>query len=644
MRASRLQVLGAGTIGVALAAAACSSATTSPGGGGSGGGSAGPSVAASAQQQAVAQKSGFGTLPEAASSKTQGGVVKIAQSPGAGPNYIFPITPAANGSVYNIYQLQNQLFAPLYQPVTGTSPTTDYSRSVGKAPVYSGGNKTVTVALNPTYTWSDGKPVQAADVVFFVDLLKAAIKESPANYGNYTPGFFPDNVASMTVKDAHTVVFHLTKAFNPNWFTLNQLGLITPLPSTAWNRGAVGGPPLDTTKPANAKAAYDFLAKQATLLATYATNPLWKVVSGPFTLTAFNASSDANTMKANPKYTGPNKPIVDEVDQIAFTSDTAEFNQLRSGQLDIGGVPSTDLPQVPSVKRAGYNVYGYPDFGFDYMLFNFKNTTGHFDKIIAQLYVRQALAHLQDQKGIVHGIYHDAASEAYGPVPSLPVSPFTPANASMNPYPFDVAAAKKLLTDHGWNVVPNGRTTCKAAGTGPAQCGAGIPAGTPLSWNMYYSNAPATTGQQITAFSSAAKSIGITITSVSKTFNYLIQNFSDVSAKSNIDKWAMMDFGGFSIANYPTTNQIFNTTGSYDFGGYSDKKADELINASIYGDDPKAVSTEASYITQQLPALFQPLPDSVVAWKKTLSGPKDSFSSLTQYRLFPEFWYFTQKR
>ncbi len=105
----------------------------------------------------------------------------------------------------------------------------------------------------------------------------------------------------------------------------------------------------------------------------------------------------------------------------------------------------------------------------------------------------------------------------------------------------------------------------------------------------------------------------------------------------------MMDFGGFSINNYPTTNQIFNSTGSYDFGGYTDKKLDALVNASVYGSDPAAVSKEASYLTQQLPAIFQPLPDNVYAWKTTLSGPPESFSSLTQYRLFAEFWHFTKQ-
>jgi hypothetical protein len=31
----------------------------------------------------------------------------------------------------------------------------------------------------------------------------------------------------------------------------------------------------------------------------------------------------------------------------------------------------------------------------------------------------------------------------------------------------------------------------------------------------------------------------------------------------------------------------------------------------------------------------------VYAWKKTLSGPLNSFANLTQYYLTPELWYFT---
>lgn len=616
-------------LALTAALAACSGSSS-----GSGGSSAKASIAADGAT--------YGSLPDAKGTPIEGGVVRVAQAPGTAPNYIFPITPAANGSVYNLYQFQNLLFKPLYAGRVGTAPKIDPTESLAAAPTFANGNKTVTIKLKSTYTWSDGKKVVADDVVFFIALLKAAVKESPANFGNYTPGYFPDSVAKAEATDPTTVTLTLTKPFNPQFFYLNQLTYITPMPSTAWNRAAVGGPALDWKDPANARKIYDFLAKQAGSLATYATNPLWKVVDGPFNLTAYNTNTGALSMKPNPKYTGPQKAHIAELQQVAFTSEAAEFNQLRSGNVEVGAVPFTSLAQVPALQRTGYSVYGYPGFGFSYTLFNFKNTTGHFDKIIAQLYVRQALAHLQDQPGLIKGVYRNAAAASYGPVPAVPKTEFTPDNATTNPYPYDPDAARKLLTDHGWNVVPNGTTTCKTPGSGTNQCGAGIPAGTPLSWNLYYANSPAATGQQVTALVSAAKQLGITIATSSKTFNFLIQNYSDVSAKANINKWAMMKFGGFSVNNYPTTNQIFNTTGSYNFGGYSDPQADKLIQNSVFGADPKAVSKEAAYITTAVPAIFQPNTSNVLAFSNKISGPKDRFTSLTQYLLEPQYWYFTK--
>ncbi len=93
---------------------------------------------------------------------------------------------------------------------------------------------------------------------------------------------------------------------------------------------------------------------------------------------------------------------------------------------------------------------------------------------------------------------------------------------------------------------------------------------------------------------------------------------------------------------YPTTFTVFNSTGAFNVGGYHDRQADSLINASVTGADPDAVKSEAAYLTAQQPALFQPAADGVFVWRKSLSGPPDSFASLTQYYLTPERWYFTR--
>jgi peptide/nickel transport system substrate-binding protein len=104
----------------------------------------------------------------------------------------------------------------------------------------------------------------------------------------------------------------------------------------------------------------------------------------------------------------------------------------------------------------------------------------------------------------------------------------------------------------------------------------------------------------------------------------------------------MQDYGGDTNSLYPTTDTVFNTTGSFNTGEYSSATADALINDSVYSSNPKAVQSEISYITTQQPALFQPNPDLVTAFKNTLGGPSASFADSSQYQYSPEYWYFVK--
>ena len=122
----------------------------------------------------------------------------------------------------------------------------------------------------------------------------------------------------------------------------------------------------------------------------------------------------------------------------------------------------------------------------------------------------------------------------------------------------------------------------------------------------------------------------------------MIATYNDPGSPKTINDWAMEDFGGFSNSTYPTTLGVFNSSGSYNIGGYTDPKADTLITASVNGTNPSAVKDEAAYLTTQQPGLFQPNPDLVQVWKKTLSGDPASFEATTQYQLNPEYWYFTK--
>jgi peptide/nickel transport system substrate-binding protein len=532
---------------------------------------------------------------------------------------------------------------PLYWYVNGVAPAQTPALSLANLPVYSNGDKTVTITLKSTYKWSDGQPVTSKDILFWIDELKAAIKESPDNWYTYTPGVgLPDQVVSASTPNASTLVLNLNAAVNPLWMTEDELAGIQPMPAHAWARASANGPILDFTQPANAKKIYDFLAKASGALGTYASNPLWQVVDGPYRLTAFNSGTGAFTMVPNPGYGGPHSATVPTLQAVPFTSDTAEFNAVKAGSIDIGYIPQTDVPQISDVKAAGYHVFGYPDFGNSFVAYNFKDTTGDFDHIIAQLYVRQAIAHLEDETGYIKAFFRGAGGPAYGPVPAVPVSPYTPANALTDPYPFSVSAAVSLLKAHGWKVVPGGTDSCAKAGTGAGECGAGIPAGTKLAFNLIYTSQPDIVGEMDTDLAAQGKKAGITITLKSDTFNHIISAYNDPGSPKTINDWAAEDYGGDTDSTYPTQFGLFNTTGSFNQGLYSSPEADKLINASVTGGSPSAVKNEASYLTEQQPALFQPNADLIMVWKTTVSGSPAAFKALTQYQLNTELMYLTK--
>ena len=324
------------------------------------------------------------------------------------------------------------MWLPLYNAPNGGTPEINYAVSVATAPVFSNGDKTVTINMKPNFKWSDGKPVDANDVVFFVDLVKQAVKESAANWSAYAPGLFPDSLASIKATGKYTIVMQLKRAFNPNYFLDDQLqGIVYALPSTDWNIDAAGGKHLDYSVPANAKKIYDFLAKAGGQVATFGTNPLWKIADGPFVMSSFSATNSSYVQKANPLFGGSPKPYISTLATETFTGITPQLNALRTGSIDIAGLDFSQLGEVSALRADGYSVFGYPDLGWFGAIYNFKDKTDHFNSIISQLYIRQALAHLEDQPAYLKGIFKNAGVLAYGPVPSVPPTPFTPAFLKM---------------------------------------------------------------------------------------------------------------------------------------------------------------------------------------------------------------------
>jgi peptide/nickel transport system substrate-binding protein len=620
----------------ALAACSSSSHSTSPTG-------TTPSVPG-----ATVLPGSIGSIPTGASGTETAGSITYGLPPGATPNWILPLATAADDSVYNLLDFSYQMWRPMYDAPNGADETLNAALSLANAPVFSNGDKTVTITLKG-WKWSNGSVITSKDLEFSILELKAALALSPANWAAYTPGYFPDGLTSMSTPNSNTFVMNLSKAVNPTWLTLDILGSVQVWPSSEWAKTSVNGPIINVTSmtgPAQLKAAEaidTFLLKQSADVSTYATNPLWQTVYGPYKISAFNSTTGAFTLVPNADYSGPHATVMSDYVGVPFTSNAAEFNAIKAGSLDVGYIPEEDLPQLSQLKGLGYDYFGLPDFGWYDIIYNFKDSTNDWSSIIGQLYFRQVLQHLEDQAGQVKGIFDGAGDPAYGPVPAYPTNPYLPSNASTNPYPFSIADAVSILKAHGWTVVPNGTDYCSNPGPGASQCGAGIAAGTKLALQLLYNPTPPIPAQ-VDDLASQAKAAGIQIALKSGgSFDGMYGTYNDSAAPANDNKWEMEDFGGETDSTYPTTFGFLNTGGGGQIGDYSNPTADSLINASVSGSNPNAVVSEAEYMTENLPVLWQPVLDYPWTWKSSVSTSQpQAMEVLTQYGVTPEFWYLTK--
>ena len=145
--------------------------------------------------------SGGSTSPSASSTGavSAGGTATVALPAGVTLNYIWPFTPLADANEYNAEQFQMELYRPLYMfGNNGNSVAVNYPLSVANAPSYSADGKTVTITMKG-WKWSNGEAVDASDVVFWLNMMKA----EPDNYYGYVPGLLPDNLASYKIGRAH---------------------------------------------------------------------------------------------------------------------------------------------------------------------------------------------------------------------------------------------------------------------------------------------------------------------------------------------------------------------------------------------------------------------------------------------------------
>lgn len=593
-------------------------------------------------------------------------VITYAEFAGSPPNYIFPFSTLAYFSIAN-GDFEYMLYRPLYWFGTGAAPALNRSLSLAQPPVVSNGDRTFTITLKQ-YKWSNGTSLTSTDVLFWMNIWH----QKPTGYAGWFPGglSLPTSVKSITVTSASVFTMTFDRPLNPHWLLYNELSEITPLP-LAWTRTSLTAAPGSGgcataaygTADAACKSVYLFLSEQSGFdptrpsttidaLPTYATNPLWQVVDGPWRLSSFGATAPV-TFEANPDYSGPNKPTYKELVWKPFTTEAAEYDALVGGTVDVGLLPATEVtssatpPSSPSQNvRPGANnprlassfdldpVYRW---GYAYVTLNFDSTGDHgaAEHIIRQAYFRQALQLLVDQPLYIERLYKGYAVPTYGPVPIWPKNPYASKAETANPYPYDPTRAVGLLRAHGWRVATEGTDTCQRPGSGTGECGAGIPRGAKLAFTLQYTSGTKALSDMMDAERASWSSAGIHVALSSASSNTVLGN--EVPCPKGCS-WEMEDYGLGWIYYpdfYPTGEETFASGASSNAGLFHTATNDRLI---FQTDSTHAtLTTYEDWLARQLPVVWEPQAETLYEFHKGIThSPMDPLQNNT-----PATWHWS---
>jgi peptide/nickel transport system substrate-binding protein len=571
-----------------------------------------------------------------------GGTVDFALPPGTSPKMILPFFSSAYAGT-PIFDFMFLMYRPLYW-FNGKAFQLTKTNSLAYPPDYNANDTAVTVKLKPWH-WSNGEKLSPKDVAFFMGLLTA----EKANWWGWIPGYFPTNVPSTTYDTAaDSFTFHFKSPVNPTWFTLNQLSLVEPMP-LAWDLSGAGMKANCSAETAKlvvtaCAAAYKYLEHEASDTSAYGSNPLWQVVDGPFRLSSFSPGGLTVVLVPNKKYSGPDKAKIGALDLKSFTSEAAEYSVLKSGtSLTVGYLPFTDAPTKPNNAAIGHNpLPGYtldpwPEWADNGMEVNWNNpNTGPVEH---QLYFRQALQSLVDEQTLIRVAYRGYAFAEYGPVPPQPVTPYLTKYESSDPYPFSIDNARHDLTTHGWTIPTSGPATCTKPGTGPHDCGAGIPKGRKLTMGIIYPSGIESYQVELEDFQSDAREAGLEISLRSEPSNTIIASAPPCTPKQSSCGWQIVYFGTSSFAPlyFPDLGILFICHSVADESNYCNPTLDAVYTKVYSQKGLAALHDVEDFLTRQAVTISGPVPDAQLT---EVSDKLDGYSQSGTGAITPQNWYF----
>lgn len=324
------------------------------------------------------------------------------------PKNLNPAIVASNGVFFISSKVVEPLAEASFEGKDGLSPRLALSWEGAED------GRSITFKLREGVKWHDGKPFTSADVAFSALNIWKPLQ----NLGRIVFA----NLDTVETPDELTAICRFSKP--------------TPLQLI---RNAL--PVVSSVVPKHLYEGTDIAANPAN------TSP---VGTGPFRF-AEHKPGEYYRLERNPDYWEKDEPKLDEVIYRVLPDRAAAASALEAEEIQLAAfsaVPLADLDRISKVPGIKVITKGYEALTYQLVV-----EINHRRKELADLKVRQAIAHAIDRKFVVDTIFLGYATASTGPVPKNAPEFYDP---DVQTYDFDVAKANALLDEAGYPRSENG--------------------------------------------------------------------------------------------------------------------------------------------------------------------------------------------
>lgn len=324
------------------------------------------------------------------------------------PKNLNPAIVASNGVFYISSKIVEPLAEASYKGKDGLEPrlATEWEGSAD--------GLSATFKLREGVTWHDGKPFTSADVAFSA----LSVWKPLQNLGRLVFA----NLEAVDTPDDHTAIFRFSKP-TPFQLLRNALPVVTAVvPKHLYEGTDI------PTNPANTKP----------------------VGTGPFVFAEYKPG-EYYRLTRNENYWSKDAPKLDEIIYRVLPDRAGAAAALEAEEIQLAAfsaVPLSDLARI--AKEPGIKVIAD---GYEALTYQLVVEINHRRKELADLKVRQAIAHAIDKKLVVDTVFLGYATASTGPVPKNAPQFYTP---DVETYDFDVEKANALLDEAGYKRGSNG--------------------------------------------------------------------------------------------------------------------------------------------------------------------------------------------